>query len=1186
MTRSADRSHVSARSTKAELLDEMKFLRSRVKKLERTHSDLERKYRALRESEGRLAALVEHMPAVAFVRDLDGRFKMVNRGYEETYAVSNDRVRGKTLDDVFPQETAEEYAAQDRQVNSENRVIEQEITVGPDGPSRVFSSIKFPILDTTGKMIAIGGIEQDITARKAAEATLRESEERFRAIIDQLPFSFSLKDDEDRYVMVNRKFHEWFIPKGTEVIGKSTHELFSDELARELKDIDRRVRETGETVVQETSQLFIDGTFHATRMTKFPIKLSGNRTMAVGTIDADITKLKKAEEEIERTREQLDAILESSPAGIAVTLRDSGKVVYANAGIAEQLGLGEDRNIGGVLTDHWVDAQERESVIGRAKEVGMIKDVEVLRRRSDGSEFWALMSALPITHEGQEALLTWTYDITDRKKVEQEVEAQRAQLNDILNNIQQAVVLWDKDQRLIAWNSHYPDTLRLEEGVLEPGMALYELVLLLAKRGHYGDGDPQELARKRVDYLWVEGLRADIAFGDERKFDIQNNFTTDGGLVITYSDITKRKHMEEALKDNERQLRKILEDSPIAVAISVDDQSEDDGIVEFANPRFIEMLGFDFEDIGTLRTEQFLPAGKQRDAFQKKLDEGASLRNMDIQISRRDGSKLWALMSMSPIRFNDRRSALFWHYDITDRKKAEAELGQIKERLDLALEGSGDGLWDWNVKTGDQYVDERWARMLGYELDEVEQNVRIYDRLIHPEDRPTMIAMVKRVLQSHAPIFAEEYRLRSKTGDWVWILSRAKVTERDENGDPVRLIGTHSDITARKKAEAALKESEAAARDNEEKLTTILDTTRDGVMTFEGAGVIDYWNPSCAQILGFTSEEVYGKIFVDFLVPEKYRPTSLKALRQFAETGEWDALGKTIETPSLHKSGREIMTEISFERFEKRGAWNAVGFLRDITERKQAEKALRSAKDQAENALANLERTQQQLVVTKKMAALGQLTAGIAHEIKNPLNFVNNFAETSVELLDDLKDVLEPVHKQFDKDTREEVDDIVETLKGDLQKINDHGKRADSIVKSMLQHARGDATERIATSVNELVEEAFNLSYHGERARDKSFQATLEQNLDDAAGQADVVPQEISRVLVNLFSNAFYAVKKRSQDEGTMDYTPTVAVWTENKGRNVEIRVRDNGIGMPLEVREKLFDPFFTTKPTGEGTGL
>jgi two-component system NtrC family sensor kinase len=258
----------------------------------------------------------------------------------------------------------------------------------------------------------------------------------------------------------------------------------------------------------------------------------------------------------------------------------------------------------------------------------------------------------------------------------------------------------------------------------------------------------------------------------------------------------------------------------------------------------------------------------------------------------------------------------------------------------------------------------------------------------------------------------------------------------------------------------------------------------------------------------------------------------------------------------------------------------------DITARKREEEELHKAKDQAEAALADLKQTQEQLVRSQKMASLGQLTAGIAHEIKNPLNFVNNFAETCVELMDELKQEIKSVRGQFNEEALENVDDLFETLTGDLGKINEHGRRADDIVKSMLLHARGDVLDRVETALNPLVLEALKLAYHGERAKDKSFQVTLEEHLEESARSAEVMPQEITRVLVNLFGNAFYAVNKRAQVAGDKNYQPTVSITTRGSGDGVEIRVRDNGTGIPKDIREKLFEPFFTTKPPGEGTGL
>jgi signal transduction histidine kinase len=234
-------------------------------------------------------------------------------------------------------------------------------------------------------------------------------------------------------------------------------------------------------------------------------------------------------------------------------------------------------------------------------------------------------------------------------------------------------------------------------------------------------------------------------------------------------------------------------------------------------------------------------------------------------------------------------------------------------------------------------------------------------------------------------------------------------------------------------------------------------------------------------------------------------------------------------------------------------------------------------------SLEDLRTAQDRLVQTEKLASLGQLTAGIAHEIKNPLNFVNNFSALSAELIDELNDVLKPA--ALDDKVRDEINELTQMLKGNLEKVVQHGKRADSIVKNMLLHSREGSGEHRPADINAIVEESLNLAYHGARAEKSGFNITLQRDLDPAAGMIDLYPQEITRVFLNLISNGFYAATKR-KEAGDESFEPTVVATTKSLGNKVEIRIRDNGTGIPLEVKEKMFNPFFTTKPAGEGTGL
>jgi len=239
---------------------------------------------------------------------------------------------------------------------------------------------------------------------------------------------------------------------------------------------------------------------------------------------------------------------------------------------------------------------------------------------------------------------------------------------------------------------------------------------------------------------------------------------------------------------------------------------------------------------------------------------------------------------------------------------------------------------------------------------------------------------------------------------------------------------------------------------------------------------------------------------------------------------------------------------------------------------------LTEQKEELEHAISELRATQSQLIQSEKMASLGELTAGIAHEIQNPLNFVNNFSEVSKELLDEMQ-------TEMDKGNAADAIQIVADIKLNLEKIIHHGKRADSIVKGMLLHSRVSSGQKEPTDINALADEYLRLAYHGLRAKDKSFNASFETDFDETIGKINLIPQDIGRVILNLLNNAFYAVTEKKKQSGN-EYIPTVSLTTRKSGTEVEIRIADNGNGIPQKIIDKIFQPFFTTKPAGQGTGL
>ena len=379
-------------------------------------------------------------------------------------------------------------------------------------------------------------------------------------------------------------------------------------------------------------------------------------------------------------------------------------------------------------------------------------------------------------------------------------------------------------------------------------------------------------------------------------------------------------------------------------------------------------------------------------------------------------------------------------------------------------------------------------------------------------------------------------------------------------------------------------------RQRQGELHITFENMGDGVALFDEAPRLVAWNRHFQEMFNLPDDLL-----------EQHR-TYEEHLRFLAARGDFGSgldteeqlrtLLTTTDQPSVYERTRPDGRVLEIRRNPVPDGGFVLIFS-DITERKRSEEEIRAARDAAEEASRTIEAAyrdlkaaQANLIQAEKMASLGQLTAGIAHEIKNPLNFVNNFAALSVDLLNELKETAAPGFAALTEKQRAEVEEVSVMLTSNLEKITEHGKRADGIVKAMLEHSRGSSGERRMVDLNALIDEALNLAYHGARAQDQSFNITLERDFGTGIAPIEVNPQDITRVFLNLFANGFYATTRRARDDADAGFVPTLKVTTREAGEAVEIRVRDNGTGIPTDIRDKLFQPFFTTKPTGEGTGL
>ncbi len=620
------------------------------------------------------------------------------------------------------------------------------------------------------------------------------------------------------------------------------------------------------------------------------------------------------------------------------------------------------------------------------------------------------------------------------------------------------------------------------------------------------------------------------------------------------------------LLEREERLRSLIEVSPLGFMVT-----RRNGDILLVNEALRDILGHAPGTDRLLATPSLYKHPEDRKRFLEQLQRDGSVTGFEVVLSRADGSDVWVVLHSKIIEFEGEAAIMTWVDDISERKRAEVDLQRRESQLRTVLEQIPAGVYLANADLEVEVCNGKFSEYYGFPDGLVQIGTRVpdlirwlADRGNYPGEEPGA-AVARRT----AALTSGKFTVSEQSPPSGLQIQLAHVPTPD--GGVCAII---SDITERKKAEEELKRSEARVRN-------ILETSPAGVAIVSYAtDERIYCNRRFNEMFsGDPDRSLLGESIVDTFVSDQER----------------QALLEQIVSNGYHHDAEAERKGLDGSTFWCLHSWRPVDFWGenayicwhyDITVRREAEEEARAARERAETALAELKTLQGQLIQSEKMASLGQLTAGIAHEIKNPLNFVNNFSETSIELLDELKEALEPVVDKLDEDTRDDVEDLVETVAGDLQKINNHGKRADSIVKSMLLHARGGDPDRVMSPINGLVEEAFNLAYHGERARDSSFQAEQVLKLDESAGEARVVPQDITRVLVNLFSNAFYAVKARGREQASETYRPRVEAGTRDLGETVEIRIRDNGTGIPEEVKDRLFDPFFTTKPANEGTGL
>ncbi len=696
-----------------------------------------------------------------------------------------------------------------------------------------------------------------------------------------------------------------------------------------------------------------------------------------------------------------------------------------------------------------------------------------------------------------------------------------------------------------------------------------------------------------------------------------------------FYDITERKRAERALRDSEERFRAVIDSSPAVIFLK-----DTEGRYLLANKQFEkrtglasdEVMGKTFEETGLVDeviASQYLK-------LEDEVLKSGQARVAELPTRQPDGTWGTALVNKFPVfdAAGDLIAVGSINSDITERKQAEEALRERTTIVELLHKIAVDANQAQDIEEAMRNclraicAFTAWPIGHVYVRSQEPPDVLVPTEIWHLDD-PERFATFRAVTQRAT--FERGVGLPGRvlaSGEPAWITDvtkdsnfpRAKLAEqigvRAGFAIPV-LVGTRVEavleffsaearepdkelllvlnnigvqvgrVVERKRAEEALRESEAQVRTLVENIPGVTYRCLP-----DENWTMQFIDGTVEKITGYPASDFLNNVVRSF--GSLIEPEDVSAVTRAVKDAIKDKRDFNLEYRICRRDGeaRWVMSK-GQPVFGPKGELRWLdGTLFDITERKNAERDLRTAKEDAEEALSQLKRVQAQLIQSEKMASLGQLTAGIAHEIKNPLNFVNNFAEVSIELFEELKEIIAPLGQQLSVTERDDFEDLIKTLLENLGRIANQGRRADSIVKNMLLHSRGDPGGRRPVDVNALVDESLGLAYHGARAQDQGFNVTLERDYDPHAGTAEIVPQEISRVLLNLFHNSFDAVDERGRSVASSTFEPMVRVVTRDLGERVEIRVRDNGTGISEETIGRVFDPFFTTKAAGQGTGL
>nr|WP_162798312.1 PAS-domain containing protein [Sulfitobacter sp. SK011] len=786
-------------------------------------------------------------------------------------------------------------------------------------------------------------------------------------------------------------------------------------------------------------------------------------------------------------------------------------------------------------------------------------------------------------HQGRAVRLVGAIrDITEMREAQSELELTRSRLMESLSTISDGILLIDPDDRVELFNDRYVEIFGSAAGsadmsdIIMVGRSFFDMIRDGYNLGMFiphPDGVDAWI-KSRIEAWEQPVAKWELELSNGVWILLNERRMPDGGRVMVYTDISEFKQREAEAQAASQRFEEAIEAISSGFAL----WDADDRLVT-CNTRYREYFS-DLDDYvvpGAVFTE-IISAGLERGLFPRAGgDIPAYLANIAEKRQKAIGESREQFVNGIWLQITDHRTKdggiVSIYTDVTELKSSQLEIEKQSDVLKLTLENMGQGITMVDKNLNTIALNEKFLQLMDFPPEKFHQGFTMEQAFRYNAERG-----------EYGPgDFEEQVRerlvLSAKFQPHRFERTRPDGTIVEVVGNPIEgggFVSTYTDITDRKQAEESLKSALA-------EFNAVLDNIEYGVV-FMGPDLrARIANRAFARIWNVPPEFIEENPDIRTLI-SYVQKNNFYAV----EPEDWDNWVdnriKAIEAGNIAPTevARTDGTIVSYQCIALPDGGRMLTYF-DITDLKNREAEISNARDAAEAALEDLKNAQQRLVQAEKMASLGQLTAGIAHEIKNPLNFVNNFSKLSAEMIEELAEILEDPMAALKQEERENAEDLFATVRENLLKIDQHGKRADSIVKNMLLHSREGSNEMQIVDLNALTKEGVNLAYHGARAADQGFNVDLVVELSDDVGGIECLPQDLQRVILNLCSNGMYEAAKQAASGG--DAARLNVSTTTNDNRYL-IKVTDNGGGIPCEMQDKIFNPFFTTKPSGEGTGL